>query len=103
MTEKEIYTIQNDLYWSLLKRFNSSQIPPLLQKIIMEGIYSRFQTSALQYDWDLNIQEYAKQQQKKYPTEEIEFRAQNEKNIPVDWTKDSKGTTKDIEGEVSYE
>lgn len=109
MTEKEIYIVQNDLYWSIIKKFNSAQIPPLLQKIIMEGIYSRFQTIALQYDWDLNIQEYAKKQQENLPAQTIDFNIPNylkegdqlEEKIP-DYIKNSNGAAKEENGEVSY-
>jgi len=40
MTEKEIYNLQNDIYWWLQRKMQN--IPPMLQKIIMEGIYSRY-------------------------------------------------------------
>lgn len=53
MTEKEIYDLQNDVYWWLETRMKD--IPPMLQKMIIEGIYSRYQTKATAYDWNLNI------------------------------------------------
>lgn len=53
MTEKEIYNLQNEIYWWLETRMKD--IPPMLQKMIIEGIYSRYQTKATAYNWDLNI------------------------------------------------
>lgn len=58
MTEKEIYNLQNDIYWWLQRKMQN--IPPMLQKIVMEGIYSRYQTVAEQYQWELQIEEFAK-------------------------------------------
>lgn len=55
MTEKELYILQNDIFWLLENKLNG--VPPLLQKIIVEGIYSRFQTKAAEYEWSLNIQD----------------------------------------------
>lgn len=73
MTEKEILTIQNDLYWNIKKIFGQQGVPPILQKILIEGIYSRFQTEASSYDWDLYIQSYAEREKEK-AKEEIEQR-----------------------------
>lgn len=46
MTEKTLVEAQEKVYQMLLNYFKQNQIPPILQKIIMEGIYSRFQTNA---------------------------------------------------------
>ena len=53
MTEKEIYTLQNDIFFWLESKM--VDIPPMLQKMIIEGIYSRYQTKAIAYDWELVI------------------------------------------------
>ena len=53
MTEKEIYTLQNDIFFWLESKM--VDIPPMLQKMIIEGIYSRYQKKAIAYDWELAI------------------------------------------------
>lgn len=60
MTEKELYILQKDIYWLLSQKMNG--VPPILQKMIMEGIYSRFQSNAEKYDWELSMID--KQQEK---------------------------------------
>lgn len=60
MTEKDLDNLQKDIYWWLSQKMRG--IPPILQKIIMEGIYSRFQSKAESYDWELQIQEKSNSQ-----------------------------------------
>lgn len=73
-------------------------IPPILQKLIIEGIYSRFQTNAEHYDWELKIQEEAGKNKSGELTTEAEMRLpdyiQQEKNHSEDtpeYIKNSKG------------
>ena len=44
-------------------KFQKNNIPPMIQKMIMEGIYSRYQTESLKYEWEIRIQNYAKNQE----------------------------------------
>ena len=62
MTEESLYIIQNDIYWMINDKFRKNNIPPMIQKMIMEGIYSRYQTESLKYEWELRIQNYAEKQ-----------------------------------------
>lgn len=63
MTEEALYIIQNDIYWMINDKFQKNNIPPMIQKMIMEGIYSRYQTESLKYEWEIRIQNYAKNQE----------------------------------------
>lgn len=63
MTEESLYIIQNDIYWMINDKFQKNNIPPMIQKMIMEGIYSRYQTESLKYEWEIRIQNYAKNQE----------------------------------------
>lgn len=63
MTEESLYIIQNDIYWMINDKFQKNNIPPMIQKMIMEGIYSRYQTESLKYEWEIRIQNYAKDQE----------------------------------------
>lgn len=63
MTEKEIYDFQSILFWVIEGRFNDAQIPPYLRKILMEGIYSRYQAQAETYTRQLMAEEIAQTQQ----------------------------------------
>ena len=56
MTEKEIYDLQRDIYWYLSNRFQQENIPPIIQKLIIEGIYCKIQMLAESYDWNLFIE-----------------------------------------------
>lgn len=75
MTEKEIYNLQNDIYWWLETRMKD--IPPMLQKMIIEGIYSRYQTKATAYDWNLNIIESSPKEEKNQEGVGVKVNEQN--------------------------
>lgn len=75
MTEKEIYNLQNDIYWWLETRMKD--IPPMLQKMIIEGIYSRYQTKAIAYDWNLNIIESSPKEEKNQEGVGVKVNEQN--------------------------
>lgn len=75
MTEKEIYNLQNDIYWWLETRMKD--IPPMLQKMIIEGIYSRYQTKAAAYDWNLNIIESSPKEEKNQEGVGVKVNEQN--------------------------
>ena len=49
MTEDRIFFIQESIYSSLIQIFNQEQITPMMQKIIIEGMYARFAKTALEY------------------------------------------------------
>ena len=57
MTEKEIYDLQRDIYWYLSKRFEQQNIPPIIQKLIIEGIYCKIQMTTESYDWNIIIED----------------------------------------------
>lgn len=46
MNDFELSTIQEDVYRAAKVYMDNHQIPIITQKIIMEGIYNRFQTDA---------------------------------------------------------
>lgn len=46
MNDFELSTIQEDVYRAAKVYMDNHQIPVITQKIIMEGIYNRFQTDA---------------------------------------------------------
>lgn len=107
MTEKDLDILQKDIYWWLLKKMNG--IPPILQKLIIEGIYSRFQTNAEHYDWELKIQEEAEKNKSGESTTEAEMRLpdymQQEKNCAVDspeCIKNSRGELQETSEGVVY-
>lgn len=103
MTEKEIYNLQNDIYWWLQRKMQN--IPPMLQKIIMEGIYSRYQTVAEQYQWELQIEELAKKNGsngKAHLVVPDYMQDNSNKEIP-DYIKNSHGTVKETPEGVTYE
>lgn len=106
MTEKELDILQKDIYWTILNQFENHNIPPLIQKIIMEGIYSRFQTKADSYNWQLRINEYAENNKKTQERTEMEvpgyMKDEEQKPIP-DYIRDSKGTAKETPEGVTYE
>ena len=47
MNDFELSTIQEDVYRAAKVYMDNHQIPVITQKIIMEGIYNRFQTDTL--------------------------------------------------------
>lgn len=65
MTEKEIYDLQRDIYWYLSNRFQQENIPPIIQKLIIEGIYCKIQMLAESYDWNLFIEKRIKEKELK--------------------------------------
>ena len=105
MTEKELDILQKDIYWTILNQFNNYNIPPLIQKIIMEGIYSRFQTKADSYNWQLKINEYAENNKKTQEQTEMEVPdyMKEPSNEPIpDYIKDSKGEPNETPEGVTY-
>lgn len=46
MNDFELSTIQEDVYRAAKVYMDNHQVPIITQKIIMEGIYNRFQTDA---------------------------------------------------------
>lgn len=108
MTEKELYNLQNDIYWMVNSQFKQNNIPPILQKMIMEGIYSRFQTLANSYDWELMIEDIAKKNHSGEEAEETEmivpdYMRQQDENLKVpDCIKESKGQPQETPDGVIY-
>lgn len=103
MTEKEIYNLQNDIYWQLQRKMQN--IPPMLQKIIMEGIYSRYQTVAEQYQWELQIEELAKKNcsnGKAHLVAPDYMQDNSNKEIP-DYIKNSYGEVQETQEGVCYQ
>ena len=80
-------------------------IPPMLQKIIMEGIYSRYQTAAEQYQWELQIEELAKKNGtdgKAHLVMPDYLQDNSDKEVP-DYIKNSHGETQETQEGVCYQ
>ena len=106
MTEKEIYDLQRDIYWYISNRFQQENIPPIIQKLIIEGIYCKIQMLTESYDWNLFIEKRVKEKELKNKQEtEIlipNYMKDEEQPVP-DYVKNSKGITKEAQEEVTYE
>lgn len=106
MTEKEIYDLQRDMYWYISNRFQQENIPPIIQKLIIEGIYCKIQMLTESYDWNLFIEKRVKEKELKNKQEtEIlipNYMKDEEQPVP-DYVKNSKGITKEAQEEVTYE
>lgn len=107
MTEKEIYDLQRDIYWYLSNRFQQENIPPIIQKLIIEGIYCKIQMLAESYDWNLFIEKRIKEKElkNKQETEIIipdYMKEPSNKPIP-DYIKDSKGEPNETPEGVTYQ
>lgn len=106
MTEKEIYDLQRDMYWYISNRFQQENIPPIIQKLIIEGIYCKIQMLTESYDWNLFIEKRVKEKELKNKQEtEIlipDYMKDEQQSVP-DYIKNSKGITKEAQEEVSYE
>lgn len=50
MTDKELQNLQDLIFNDLIKIFQEKGVSVLIQKMLMEGIYSRFLTNALTYN-----------------------------------------------------
>lgn len=106
MTEKEIYDLQRDIYWYISNRFQQENIPPIIQKLIIEGIYCKIQMLAESYDWNLFIEKKVKEKElkNKQETEIIVpdyMKEPSNKPIP-DYIKDSKGEPNETSEGVTY-
>lgn len=106
MTEKEIYDLQRDMYWYISNRFQQENIPPIIQKLIIEGIYCKIQMLTESYDWNLFIEKRVKEKELKNKQEtEIlipDYMKDEQQPVP-DYVKNSKGITKEAQEEVTYE
>ena len=72
----------------------------------MEGIYSRFQTKADSYNWQLKINEYAENNKKMQEQTEMEVPdyMKESSNEPVpDYIRDSKGAAEETPEGVTYQ
>ena len=107
MTEKEIYDLQRDIYWYLSNRFQQENIPPIIQKLIIEGIYCKIQMLAESYDWSLFIEKKVKEKELKNKQETeiiIPDYMKEPSNEPIpDYIKDSKGETNETSEGVTYQ
>ena len=106
MTEKEIYDLQRDIYWYLSNRFQQENIPPIIQKLIIEGIYCKIQMLAESYDWNLFIEKRVKEKELKNKQETeiiIPDYMKEPSNEPIpDYIKDSKGEPNETSEGVTY-
>lgn len=50
MTDKELQNLQDLIFNDLIKIFQEKGVSVLIQKMLMEGIYSRFLTNAFTYN-----------------------------------------------------
>lgn len=106
MTEKEIYDLQRDMYWYISNKFQQENIPPIIQKLIIEGIYCKIQMLTESYDWNLFIEKRVKEKElkNKQETEILIPNYMKDEQQPVpDYVKNSKGITKEAQEEVTYE
>lgn len=106
MTEKEIYDLQRDMYWYISNRFQQENIPPIIQKLIIEGIYCKIQMLTESYDWNLFIEKRVKEKELKNKQETeilIPDYMKDEQQPAPDYVKNSKGITKEAQEEVAYE
>ena len=107
MTEKEIYDLQRDIYWYLSNRFQQENIPPIIQKLIIEGIYCKIQMLAESYDWNLFIEKRVKEKELKNKQETeiiIPDYMKEPSNEPIpDYIKDSKGEPNETSEGVTYQ
>ena len=106
MTEKEIYDLQRDIYWYLSNRFQQENIPPIIQKLIIEGIYCKIQMLAESYDWNLFIEKKVKEKELKNKQETeiiVPDYMKEPSNEPIpDYIKDSKGEPNETSEGVTY-
>lgn len=106
MTEKEIYDLQRDIYWYLSNRFQQENIPPIIQKLIIEGIHCKIQMLAESYDWNLFIEKKVKEKElkNKQETEIIvpDYMKDEEQQPIPDYIMDSKGEAEETSEGVTY-
>lgn len=106
MTEKEIYDLQRDIYWYISNRFQQENIPPIIQKLIIEGIYCKIQMLAESYDWNLFIEKKVKEKELKNKQETeiiVPDYMKEPSNEPIpDYIKDSKGEPNETSEGVTY-
>lgn len=106
MTEKEIYDLQRNIYWYLSNRFQQENIPPIIQKLVIEGIYCKIQMLAESYDWNLFIEEKVKEKELKNKQETeiiVPNYMKDEEQLPIpDYIRDSKGTAEETPEGVTY-
>lgn len=106
MTEKEIYDLQRDIYWYLSNRFQQENIPPIIQKLVIEGIYCKIQMLAESYDWNLFIEEKVKEKELKNKQETeiiVPNYMKDEEQLPIpDYIRDSKGAAEETSEGVTY-
>ena len=106
MTEKEIYDLQRDIYWYLSNRFQQENIPPIIQKLIIEGIYCKIQMLAESYDWNLFIEKRVKEKELKNKQETeilVPDYMKDEEQLPIpDYIMDSKGEAEETSEGVTY-
>ena len=106
MTEKEIYDLQRDIYWYISNRFQQENIPPIIQKLIIEGIYCKIYMLAESYDWNLFIEKRVKEKELKNKQETeiiVPDYMKEPSNEPIpDYIKDSKGEPNETSEGVTY-
>ena len=106
MTEKEIYDLQRDIYWYISNRFQQENIPPIIQKLVIEGIYCKIQMLAESYDWNLFIEKRVKEKELKNKQETeiiVPNYMKDEEQQPIpDYIRDSKGEPNETSEGVTY-
>lgn len=106
MTEKEIYDLQRDIYWYISNRFQQENIPPIIQKLIIEGIYCKIQMLAESYDWNLFIEKKVKEKELKNKQETeilVPDYMKDEEQLPIpDYIRNSKGAAEETPEGVTY-
>ena len=72
MTELDIYTFQKDLSYFIEQRFNQFNIPPILQKMILDKIYLEALLKANKYEHEIYIQDKIEEEKRKAEEKEKE-------------------------------
>lgn len=72
MTELDIYTFQKDLSYFIEQRFNQFNIPPILQRMILDKIYLEVLLKANKYEHEIYIQDKLEEEKRKAEEKEKE-------------------------------
>lgn len=72
MTELDIYNFQKDLSYFIEQRFNQFNIPPILQKMILDKIYLEILLKANKYEHEICVQDKIEENKRKAEEKEKE-------------------------------
>ena len=95
MTELDIYSFQKDLSHFIEQRFNQFNIPPILQKMILDKIYLEVLLKANKYEHEIYIQDKLEEEKRKAEEKEKEESSFAIKNI-------SPAETQEVDDNITY-